>query len=210
VKQRGGIFAPRRECLACAGAGEVPIVRCGRCAGTGLLEREKEYVVRVPAGSVQGTTQRVAGEGSPGRRGGPSGDLFVTVRVRPHAFYREEGGLLVCELPLSPSEAALGADVEVFLLDSTVRMKVPAGTQSGSVFRLRGKGLPRAGQPRGDAHVRVVVETPQALSEEARALLERMESLLPAESLPRRRAFRELGAPAPAPVNRRSAEGGKR
>ena len=208
IRQRGGLFAARRECLACAGAGEVPIVRCARCSGTGLIDREKEYVVRVPPGSVQGTTQRVAGEGSPGRRGGPAGDLFVTVRVRPHAFYREEAGLLVCELPLSPSEAVLGAEVDVFLLDAAVRMKVPAGTQSGAVFRLRGKGLPRMGGPRGDAHVRVVVETPQVLTGEAQVLYEQAERALTAESLPRREAFRQLGV-RPAVTPERRTAGGK-
>ena len=201
VKPRGGLFSPRRECLACAGAGEVPKSRCPGCAGTGLVEREKDYQVRVPPGSVQGTVQRVAGEGSPGRRGGPAGDLFVNVRVRPHDFYKDEGGVLVCELPLSPAEVALGAEVEVALLDTTVRMKVPAGTQSGTVFRLRGRGMPRpANQARGDAHVRVVVETPVALSSEGRALLEKAQAALAPESFPRRLAFQQMAAKAAAPA----------
>jgi molecular chaperone DnaJ len=207
TKPRGGIFTPRRECLACAGAGEVPLSRCPGCAGTGLVEREKDYVVRVPVASVQGTTQRVAGEGSPGRRGGAAGDLFVTVRVRPHPFYKEEGGVLTCELPLSPSEAALGAEVDVALLDATVRMKVPAGTQSGAVFRLRGRGMPRpGGQIRGDAHVRVAVETPVDLSAEGRALFEKAQTAVGAESFPRRRAFRALAERGAAAVAA-SAEG---
>jgi molecular chaperone DnaJ len=203
VKPRAGLFTPRRECAACGGSGEVPRVRCGACEGAGLVPREREYVVRVPAGSVAGSTQRVPGEGSPGRRGGPAGDLFVNVRVRPHPFYREEGGLLVCDVPLSPTEAALGAEVDVALLDTVVRMKVPAGSQSGAVFRLRGKGIPRGpGLPRGDAHARLVLETPQALPEEARALLERVEAALGPASLPRRAAFRaaarEAGRSSPA------------
>jgi molecular chaperone DnaJ len=197
TRQRTGFFSARRECLACGGAGEVPRVRCPTCGGVGLVEREKDYVVRVPPGSVAGSVQRVAGEGSPGRRGGPAGDLFVNVRVRPHAFYREEGGVLVCDLPVSPSEASLGAEVDVSLLDTSVKMKVPAGTQSGALFRLRGKGLPRpGGLPRGDAHVRVTVETPSALTDEARALLSRLEAVLPAAALPRRQAFRRLVPPA--------------
>jgi molecular chaperone DnaJ len=195
VRQRTGFFSPRRECLACGGAGEVPRVRCRTCAGTGLVERERDYLVRIPPGSVQGASQRVAGEGSPGRRGGPAGDLHVNVRVRAHEFYRDEGGVLLCELPVSPSEASLGAEVDVLLLDAAVRMKLPPGTQTGAVFRLRGKGMPRAGGlPRGDAHVRVVVETPVAVSPEARSLLERVEGALPAAALPRRRAFRDLVA----------------
>jgi molecular chaperone DnaJ len=190
VRGKTGFFSTRRDCLACGGAGEVPAVRCRSCGGAGLVEREREYVVRVPSSSLAGATQRVPGEGSPGRRGGPNGDLHVAVRVRPHPFYREEGGVLVCELPVSPAEAALGAEVDVPLLESTVRMKVPAGSQSGTLLRLRGRGLPRpGGQPRGDAHVRVVVETPVSPSEEARALLAKLESTLGAETLPRRAAF---------------------
>lgn len=208
TKARGGIFSPRRECLACAGAGEVPVTRCAGCSGTGLVEREKDYMVRVPPASVAGTTQRVAGEGSPGRRGGAAGDLFVNVRVRPHAFYKEEGGLLICELPLSPSEAALGAEVDVPLLDTIVRMKVPPGTQSSTVFRVRGRGMPRpGGLARGDAHVRVAVETPVALSVEARALFEKAQAVVSGESFPRRQAFRALADRGAAAVNPRVAEG---
>ena len=199
LRQRTGFFATRRDCLACGGAGEVPRVRCTGCEGTGLVERAREYTVRVPPGSTAGSTQRVAGEGSPGRRGGPAGDLFVNVRVRPHPFYREEATLLVCDLPVSPFEAALGADVEVRLLDETVRMKVPAGTQPGAVLRLRGKGIPRAGGlPRGDAHVRVQVEIPINLDEEARRLLARAEKLVPDSAMPRRQAFRQSEIAAPA------------
>jgi molecular chaperone DnaJ len=211
TRQKTGFFSTRRECLACGGAGEVPRSRCRTCGGAGLLERDKDYVVRVPPGSVAGAVQRVAGEGSPGRRGGPAGDLYVNVRVRPHEFYREEGGLLVCELPVSPTEAALGAEVEVPLLDASVLMKVPPGTQSGAVFRLRGKGLPRAGgAPRGDAHVRVTLETPIGLGAEPRALLGRLEAALPAEALPRRLAFRKLGVSSRVTEPSEARESGKR
>jgi molecular chaperone DnaJ len=194
IRGKTGFLPTKRECLACGGAGEVPRVRCRVCAGTGLVEREREYTVRVPPSSLAGATQRVTGEGAPGRRGGPAGDLHVNVRVRPHPFLREEGGVLVCELPLSPSEAALGAEVEVPLLDATVRMKVPPGIQSGGLLRLRGKGLPPRtdAQPRGDAHVRVVVETPVALGDEARALYGKLEAAMGSEAFPRRAAFRGM------------------
>ncbi len=200
IRQRTGFFAARKDCLACGGAGEIPRVRCAGCQGAGLVERTRSYTVRVPAGATAGSTQRVAGEGSPGRRGGPAGDLFVIVRVRPHPFYREEGALLICELPLSPFEAALGAEIELRLLDESVRMKVPPGTQTGAVFRLRGKGIPRPGALRGDAHVKVVVETPAPLSDEARALCERTERLLDGDALPRRELFRRLLGEAPGPA----------
>jgi molecular chaperone DnaJ len=191
TRQRAGFLSAKRECLACGGSGEVPKIRCTGCEGTGLIEREREYTVRIPPGSLSSTTQRVAGEGSPGRRGGPAGDLFVIVRVRPHPFYRQEAEVLVCEVPISPGEAALGAEIEVPLLDARVRMRVPPGSQSGAVFRIRGKGLPKVSGTRGDAHVRVVVETPVSLGEEARGLFEKLGGLLDEGAYPRRQAFRE-------------------
>jgi DnaJ-class molecular chaperone len=135
--------------------------------------------------------RRVAGEGSPGRRGGPAGDLHVNVRVRPHPFYRREGDVLGIDLPLSVGEAALGAEVDVPVLDAVVRMKIPPGTQSGSVFRLRGKGVPRLGGGRGDAHVKVTVEIPVDPGPEARRLLAELELAVDADATPRRRELRE-------------------
>jgi molecular chaperone DnaJ len=206
IRQKTGFFSTKRDCLACGGAGEIPRVRCATCEGTGLVERSREYTVKVAPGSTAGSTQRVAGEGSPGRRGGPAGDLFVNVRVRPHGFYREEGTLLMCDLPLSPFEAALGAEVDVRLLDEAVRMKVPPGTQPGAVFRVRGKGIPRAGGlPRGDAHVRVQIEIPVNLDEAIRTQLVQLEKTLPASSLPRRQAFRR-GEVAAGALNEHPAE----
>jgi molecular chaperone DnaJ len=207
TRQRAGFLSAKRECLACGGSGEVPRVRCGGCAGTGLVEREREYAVRIPPGSLGATTQRVAGEGSPGRRGGPAGDLFVVVRVKPHPFYRQEGELLICEVPVSMTDAALGADIEVPLLDARVRMRVPPGTQSGAVFRIRGKGLPRPAG-RGDAHVRILVEVPATLPDGARALLEQLGGALDEAAYPKRQAFRaasrEDPSPAEAPSQRQS------
>jgi molecular chaperone DnaJ len=191
VRSKVGFIPGRRECLGCGGTGQVPRVPCKVCEGAGLVDRERRYRVRIPAGSTGGTTQRVPREGAPGRRGGPSGDLHVITRVRPHPFYGRDGDVLTIDLPLSPTEAALGTEVEVPVLDGRVHMKVPAGTQAGSVFRLRGRGLPRDGGARGDAHVRIVVETPATLGEEARGLYARLGELLDDEALPRRRAFRE-------------------
>jgi len=146
-----------------------------------------------PAGSTVGSTQRVPREGAPGRRGGPSGDLHVIARVRPHAVFGREGDVLTIDVPVSPVDATLGTEVDVPLLDGHVSMRIPAGTQAGSVFRLRGRGLPReTGGPRGDAHVRVVVETPAAVTDEARALLARVGELLDDAAFPRRRAFRAV------------------
>jgi molecular chaperone DnaJ len=207
TRQRTGFLAAKRECLACGGSGEVPRVRCEACSGTGLVERQREYSVRIPPGSLGASTQRVPGEGSPGRRGGPAGDLFVVVRVRPHPFYRQEAELLICEVPVTATEAALGAEIEVPLLDTRVQMRVPPGTQSGALFRIRGKGLLLPSGARGDAHVRAVVEVPSTLEGEARALYERLAVAVPHPAYPRRQAFREAArreAPAP-PASRRQS-----
>ncbi|MBN2573180.1 MAG: molecular chaperone DnaJ [Deltaproteobacteria bacterium] len=190
VRPKSGFLSARRPCQACAGSGEVARVRCQACAGTGQAEAERVFTVRIPPGSQAGSTQRVSGEGSPGRRGGPAGDLHVIVRVKPDPFYRQEGDILVIEVPLSVEEAALGTEIDIPLLDEQVRMKIPPGTQSGAVFRVRRKGLPRPAGGRGDAHVQVAIEVPTAVPDEARALLERLGPALGAAAYPRRAAFR--------------------
>ena len=190
VRHKAGFLSARRECQACGGAGEVARVRCAACTGTGLADAERVFTVRVPPGSQAGNTQRVAGEGSPGRRGGPAGDLHVIVRVKPDPFYRQDGDVLVCEVPLSVEEAALGAEIDIPLLGNRVRMKIPPGTQPGAVFRVRHKGLPRAGGGRGDAHVHIAVEVPTAVPDAARALLQQLRAALGDSAYPRREAFR--------------------
>ncbi len=191
VRQKAGFLSTRRDCQACGGSGEVARVRCKVCAGAGLTEAERVFTVRIPPGSHAGNTQRVAGEGSPGRRGGPAGDLHVIVRVKPDPLFRVEDDTLVCEVPLSVDEAALGTEIEIPLPGARVRMKIPAGTQAGGVFRIRGKGLPRAtGGARGDAHVRVSLEVPAQVSEEARELLKKLDHALDDAAYPRRTAFR--------------------
>jgi molecular chaperone DnaJ len=213
IRKKAGFLTSRRECLGCGGTGEVPRVTCQVCQGAGLVDKQRQYQVRVPPGSTGGSSQRMSREGSPGRRGGPSGDLHVITRVRPHPIYSREGDVLVIEVPISVVEAALGADIDVPVLDAEVRMKIPAGTQSGSVFRLRGKGLPlAAGLPRGDAHVRVVVETPVALTDAGRSLLKDLGAVLHDDALPRRRAFQKARERAtrpstPAPETGKSGSG---
>jgi molecular chaperone DnaJ len=199
IRKKAGFLTSRRDCMGCGGTGRVPRVRCAVCEGAGLIDRERRYLVRIPPASTGGSTQRVPREGAPGRRGGPSGDLHVIMRVRPHPFYSREstreGDVLIVEVPLSVVEATLGAEIDVPVLDGRVRMRVPPGTQAGTQFRLRGKGFPRASGLRGDAHVRVVVETPSAVSPEARALLEQVEAKLTDEVMPRRAAFRGAATP---------------
>ena len=189
LRQKAGLLGGRRECAVCGGQGELPRIACATCAGSGIVDKRREFNVANPAGTASGATQRVEGQGSPGRRGGVAGDLHVVVRLRPHPFYARQADVLVVEVPLSIGEATLGAEVDVPVLDGVVRMKIPRSTQTGSVFRIRSKGIPRVSGGRGDCHVRVTIETPGELGLEARALLEGLERAAEA-SLPRRRAFR--------------------
>lgn len=185
-----GLLASKRECAVCGGTGELPRVRCTVCEGAGLVEKRRAFDVVIPPRTLSGSMQRVPGQGSPGRRGGAAGDLHVVVRVRPHPYYSADGETLVVQVPLSISEAALGSEVDVPVLDGIVRMKIPPGTQSGSVFRVRGKGIPRAAGGRGDCHVRITVETPVDLGPEARDLLARLETAATTAATPMRRTFR--------------------
>ena len=170
IKVQQGFFSVGKSCPTCAGAGKIIIEKCPACSGSGTVEREREYTVQIPAGTDDGNIRRVAGQGEPGRRGGAPGDLHVVVRVKPHPLFKREGGVIVCELPISFPQAALGTSLEVPTLEGRVEMRIPPGTQSGTVFRLRGKGIPGA-TGRGDAHVRVLVETPSQLTPTQRDLL---------------------------------------
>ncbi len=189
IRPKGGLFSIKRPCTACGGAGEIPKVRCRTCLGGGLVDKERAYDVRIAPGALDGSVQRIAGQGAPGHRGGAAGDLHVFVRIKPHAFFREEDGTVVCEVPLRFVDAALGAEIEVPLLEGSVRMKVPPGTQSGATFRIRGRGLSRQGGPAGDVHVRAVVETPVNLGDDARSLFEQLREQLPDASHPKLHAF---------------------
>ena len=197
VRIAQGFVGLSKKCATCAGAGRVPQQTCSVCKGQGLVDAEREFDVQIPAGTEDGATRRVAGQGEPGRRGGPVGDLHVIVRVLPHPIFRREGDLLVCDVPISLVQAALGATLEVPTIDGRVEMKVPPGTQTGVVFRLRGKGLPGKGGVRHDAHVRVVVETPVGLDERQKKAL--AELALASEQGPAQVAFRAALAKAEKP-----------
>jgi molecular chaperone DnaJ len=191
IKVQQGFFSLGKPCTGCGGTGKVVKAPCPDCKGQGTVEREREYTVSIPPGTEDGALRRVAGQGEPGRRGGAAGDLAVVVRVKPHPIFVREGQVVACELPISFVQAALGAVIEVPTLDGKVEMRVPAGTQSGAVFRLRGKGMPVGpkGSPRGDQHVRVVVETPTNLGTRQRELLEQFAAASSDESTPRRKDF---------------------
>ena len=195
LKAGTGLLNVTRPCSTCAGAGKVVVDACPTCEGAGLRPIEREFSVKVAPGSKDGNVRMVAREGEPGRRGGSPGDLHVLLRVKPHPLFKRDGHDVVCDVPISFTQAALGAQVEVPTLDGKVKMRVPEGTQSGRVFRLRGKGIPREGGAatvRGDQLVRLMVETPTHLSERQRELLEELAHVAgEARSQPRRRRFLE-------------------
>ena len=190
VRFTQGFFAVSRPCSDCHGTGEVVADPCAKCHGVGKIPAEEVIEVNIPAGVDNGTRVRLTGMGEPGDRGGPPGDLYVTVIVREHPLFQREDYEVFCEVPISFTQAALGAKIDVPTLDGKVKMTIPTGTQSGKVFRLKGKGVPHLhSQQRGDQHVRVIVETPTDLSSKQRELLEKFAELSGEESHPQSKGF---------------------
>lgn len=190
VRFTQGFFAVSRPCSDCRGTGEVVADPCTKCHGVGKLPAEEVIEVNIPAGVDNGTRVRLTGMGEPGDRGGPPGDLYVTVIVREHPLFQREDYEVFCEVPISFTQAALGAKIDVPTLDGKVKMTIPTGTQSGKVFRLKGKGVPHLhSQQRGDQHVRVIVETPTDLTGKQRELLEKFAELSGEESHPQSKSF---------------------
>jgi molecular chaperone DnaJ len=177
VRFQRGIFSMQQPCPSCHGRGQTFRNPCLACHGQGRVEEEKVLMVKVPAGVDTGDRIRLAGEGEAGPAGAPPGDLYVEVRVRPHAIFERDGDDLHCEVPIRFPQAALGDTVRVPTLGGEVELRVPAETQTGKVFRLRGKGV-RSVRSRdvGDLYCKVVVETPVNLTAEQRELLERFEA----------------------------------
>lgn len=187
-----GFFAVSRPCNQCGGQGSIVADPCPKCRGLGKVESESTLTVKIPPGVDTGTRVRLAGEGEPGDQGGPSGDLYVVVHVKEHSIFVREDTEVLCEVPISFTQAALGSQIDVPTLDGKVKMKVPAGTQTGKVFRLKGKGIPSLhGGGRGDQHVRVVVEVPTDLSAKQRALLEQFAEIAGEETHPQSKSFLE-------------------
>lgn len=173
VRFTQGFFAVSRACTQCRGTGRVTQDPCKTCRGAGAVEAVSELSVKIPPGVDTGTRVRLAGEGEPGEQGGPAGDLYVVVHVKEHPLFHREEDEVFCEVPITFVQAALGAQLEVPTLDGMVKMTIPEGTQSGKVFRLKGRGVPHLhGGGRGDQHVRALVETPQNLTGRQRELLE--------------------------------------
>ncbi|NQT06450.1 MAG: molecular chaperone DnaJ [Candidatus Omnitrophica bacterium] len=167
-----GFFSISRTCDRCGGAGEVIETPCTKCNGYGLVRVTRNIKVKVPAGIHTGNRLRVQGEGETGQRGGNSGDLYVFILVRDHPIFKREGYDIICEVPIGFTQAVLGAEIEIPTLDGKAKMRVPEGTQSGRVFRLRQKGVTRLdGHGKGDQFIRVKIETPVNLNKNQKTLL---------------------------------------
>ena len=187
-----GAFAQTSPCPKCGGTGKLISDPCSTCKGKGKVRKNKKIEVSIPAGVDDGQSVRMRGEGSAGTGGGPNGDLLVQVSIREHAIFTRDGANVLCEMPISFSQAALGAEIEVPTLDGTVRYTVPEGTQTGTVFRLRGKGIPYVGyKNRGDQYVTVVVETPTKLSKEQKELLRKFAETVGEDGQPKKKSFFE-------------------
>ncbi len=184
VRVSQGFFSLQQTCPRCRGAGRVILDPCRPCGGRGRVERRKTLNVKIPAGVDTGDRIRVSGNGEAGPNGGPPGDLYVEVSVREHPIFQRDGTHLHCDVPLSFTDAALGGEIEVPTLDGevkVVKLKVPPETQTGKLFRLRGRGIRSVrGGPPGDLLCRVVVETPVRLSEKQKDLLRQLKETLDA------------------------------
>jgi molecular chaperone DnaJ len=178
VRAQQGFFLIERTCPTCGGQGRVIRNPCRVCRGAGTVQRERSLQVAIPAGVEDGTRIRLAGEGEAGGQGAQNGDLYVHVAIRPHEFFQRETANILMRVPLRMTQAALGGDVEVPVIDgSKAKVKIPPGTQTGDQFRLRGKGFSVLRSPaRGDMFIQVAVETPQNLNAKQRELLEAFEA----------------------------------
>ncbi|MBW6416297.1 molecular chaperone DnaJ [Celeribacter sp. PS-C1] len=179
VRAQQGFFTVERTCPACGGLGQTIKDPCHDCHGAGRVEKERSLSVNIPAGVETGTRIRLAGEGEAGLRGGPTGDLYIFIEVRPHAIFEREGVNLHCSVPVSMATAALGGDIEVPTIDGgRSRVKIPAGSQSGRQMRLRAKGMPALrGGGQGDMFIELAVETPVNLTAKQKELLQEFDKL---------------------------------
>ena len=174
-----GFFMVERTCHTCGGQGTIIANPCKKCNGEGRVRKTKTLSVNIPQGVEDGMRIRLSGEGEAGRNGGPPGDLYVQVEVNDHPIFVREGRHLYCEVPIAFTEAALGGELEVPTLDGRVKLKIPAETQTGKVFRLRGKGVTQVrGGPVGDLLCKVVVETPVKLTDDQKDLLRQLKESL--------------------------------
>lgn len=185
-----GFFSMSRTCTSCHGRGTIIKDPCRECRGAGRVRRTRRVKVKIPAGIDNGSHLRLAEQGEAGLRGGPTGDLYITIRVRPHPIFSREGDTVICEIPISFTQAALGGEIRVPTLNGRARLKVPSGTQTNKIFRLRKMGIPHLrSSGRGDQWVKIIIETPVNLSGEQKQLLKKFEELGRGSGQPKARDF---------------------
>lgn len=191
VRASQGFFTIERTCHTCQGRGETINDPCGTCNGAGRVMKERTLSVNIPAGVEDGTRIRLAGEGEAGLRGGPAGDLYIFLSIKPHEFFQRDGADIFCRVPISMVTAALGGQLDVPTLDGgQTRVKIPEGTESGKQFRLKGKGMPvLRSKVLGDMYIQVEVETPKSLTRRQRELLEEFERESNRETSPHSAGF---------------------
>ena len=190
VRYQQGFLTIARTCPACQGAGAVITDPCSKCRGHGVLLRERTIPVKIPAGVEDNTRMRFSGQGEAGANGGPPGDLYVVMQVKEHPFFEREGNDLHCAVSISYTQAALGAEIKIPTLEGEHTLKIPDGTQSGTAFRLRNKGVPVLnGHGKGDLFVEVRIQTPTRLNKLQRELLKELEAEHPVENRPQRRTL---------------------
>lgn len=193
VRVSQGFFSIQQTCPTCHGTGKIVTDRCETCEGAGRTRKHKTLSVKIPAGVDQDDRIRLAGEGEAGVNGGPSGDLYVVVQLKPHPVFQREGADLHCEMPISFATGALGGEIEIPTLDGQAKIRIPAETQTGQVFRLRNKGIrPVRGSVTGDLYCHVVMETPVKLTARQKELLREFEAISqkdPAAHTPRAKSF---------------------
>jgi molecular chaperone DnaJ len=183
VRRQQGFFMTESLCPTCHGTGKKIEKPCHSCHGDGRIQKTKNLSVTIPAGVDTGNQLRLSGEGAAGENGAPAGDLYVVIHVREHEIFERDGSNLYCEVPISFTLAALGGEIEVPTLDGKLKLKIPAETQTGKLFRVRGKGVMSArGGYAGDLICRVIVETPVSLNEEQKELLRKLEESLEGKS----------------------------
>ena len=185
-----GIFATTTTCPKCGGSGKIIHQPCAKCRGSGTERRQRTIKASIPAGIDNGQTISLRGQGNAGKNGGIAGDLHITVTVRPHEIFRREGNSVLCEAPITFVQAALGTEMEIPTIDGKVKYTIPEGTQSGTVFRLKGKGIPNLnGRGRGDQFVTVFVETPRNLTAEQREALKKFGETMGENNYGERKGF---------------------
>ena len=190
VRTGGGFMVTVRTCPTCHGEDKIIKDRCQTCGGTGRVRRKRSLKLRIPAGIQDGVSLVKRGEGEPGMRGGPAGDLYITVTVKPHRLFKRDGNNILLDMPISITQAALGAEIDVPTLEKPVKQRIPEGTQTGTQFRIKGQGIPSLKNGlKGDLILTVHVEVPRKLNERQKDLLRQLEQSLGGKEYEGRKTF---------------------